>query len=324
MRNKEKREGSYSDRAKGATGKDDKDNNGNSVIMDADRTGPEEVFDSSKYDAMSDLTKESNLEAKSVEILSDRGPTTNDLRPEEIKNELITTPIKGRGQISDISNNTTTATETSRITPMTFEERARTIREVNEEGKRNTQSSSSYSELLKDSSSPYQYIKEDKLTLYLNLLLSVENAAIERLHARIQQSLLPELREQLVHHLEETKEQKSRLATLIHGLGGEPTNERAELPICSPPKVLADALKVSAITPEEQELKTMENDALIEYAEILGYNTVIQIATKMKIGEAIMPLRQSLQEEEEIFAWMRANLPSNFVKLWSKIEQPAA
>ena len=98
------------------------------------------------------------------------------------------------------------------------------------------------------------------------------------------------------------------------------TNGRAELPIYSPPKVLADALKASAVAPEEQELKTMENDALIEYAEILGYNTVIPMATKMNIGEAIMPLRQNLQEEEGMLAWMRANLPSNFVKLWSKIE----
>jgi hypothetical protein len=57
---------------------------------------------------------------------------TKGLRSEEIKNELITTPREERGQTPDISDNTT-ATETSRITPMTFEERARTIREVNEE-----------------------------------------------------------------------------------------------------------------------------------------------------------------------------------------------
>jgi ferritin-like metal-binding protein YciE len=46
----------------------------------------------------------------------------------------------------------------------------------------------------------------------------------------------------------------------------------------------------------------------------------IQLATKINIGEAIMPLRQNLQEEEKMVAWMRANLPSNFVQLWSKID----
>jgi ferritin-like metal-binding protein YciE len=46
----------------------------------------------------------------------------------------------------------------------------------------------------------------------------------------------------------------------------------------------------------------------------------IQLATRINIGEAIMPLRQNLQEEEKMVAWMRANLPSNFVQLWSKID----
>jgi hypothetical protein len=46
----------------------------------------------------------------------------------------------------------------------------------------------------------------------------------------------------------------------------------------------------------------------------------IQLATRINIGEAIMPLRQNLHEEEKMVAWMRANLPSNFVQLWSKID----
>jgi ferritin-like metal-binding protein YciE len=171
------------------------------------------------------------------------------------------------------------------------------------------------------SSLSYQSGKEKKFILYLNIMLSIENAAIERLHARIQQSPLAEVREQLVHHLEETREQKNRLITLIHRLGGQPTNERADLSGISLPKVLADAaFKASATTPQEQELRTMEADALIEYAEVIGYNMAIQMATKINIGEAIMPLRQNLQEEEKMVAWMRANLPSIFVQLWSKID----
>ncbi len=132
MTNKEKRAGSRSEHAEGATGKDNKDSKDNSAITDAERIGPKEVFDSSKYDAMSDMTKGSNLETKNVETLSNTGQETKGLRSEEIKNELITTPREERVQTPDISDNTT-ATDTSRITPMTFEERARTIREVNEE-----------------------------------------------------------------------------------------------------------------------------------------------------------------------------------------------
>lgn len=205
---------------------------------------------------------------------------------------------------------------TPKMTPMMVEERARTIREVKEEETHQHLSPSTSS----SSSLSYQTGKEKKFVLYLNIMLSIENAAIERLHARIQQSPLAEVREQLVQHLEETREQKSRLITLINRLGGEPTNERSDLFGYSLPKVLADAFKASATTPEEQELRTMEADALIEHAEVIGYNMVIQLATKINIGEAIMPLRQNLQEEDKMVAWMRANLPSNFVQLWSKID----
>jgi hypothetical protein len=47
---------------------------------------------------------------------------------------------------------------------------------------------------------------------------------------------------------------------------------------------------------EEKELITLAIDALIEQQEVLGYNTLIQFAAKMNIGEALAPTRQSLQE----------------------------
>jgi len=121
--------------------------------------------------------------------------------------------------------------------------------------------------------------------------------------------------------LEETREQKSRLITLIHRLGGQPTNERADLSGISLPKVMADAFEASATTPQEQELRTIEAYALIEYAEVIGYNMATQMATKINNGEAIMPLRQNVQEDEKMVVWMRAILPSMFVQLWSKIDQ---
>ena len=309
-----KRTGARSEPAKGPAVKDGGEDN-SSAMADAPRIHAKEVFDSSNYDAMSDMTKASNRDTKNVESLPDTKRITNSVNPE---------------QIDDNNNNksiTTTATTASssgveeeeitpKMTPMMVEERARTIREVKEEETHQHLSPSTSS----SSSLSYQTGKEKKFVLYLNIMLSIENAAIERLHARIQQSPLAEVREQLVQHLEETREQKSRLITLINRLGGEPTNERSDLFGYSLPKVLADAFKASATTPEEQELRTMESDALIEHAEVIGYNMAIQLATKINIGEAIMPLRQNLQEEEKMVAWMRANLPSNFVQLWSKID----
>ena len=79
---------------------------------------------------------------------------------------------------------------------------------------------------------------------------------------------------------------------MIRSLGGQPTEERAQLPIqLSPSKYLSDTLKASSNI-AEQELKTIETDAVIENAEVVGYNTLIQMAQKMDdIGEAISVLR---------------------------------
>lgn len=290
-------------------------------MADAARINTKEVFDSSQYNAMRDLTKASNQETKNVETLPDTKRITNSVNTEQIdnnNNKSITTTAATASASASASLSGVEEEEgiTPKMTPMMVEERARTIREVKEEETHQHLSPSTSS----SSSLSYQTGKEKKFVLYLNIMLSIENAAIERLHARIQQSPLAEVREQLVQHLEETREQKSRLITLINRLGGEPTNERSDLFGYSLPKVLADAFKASATTPEEQELRTMEADALIEHAEVIGYNMAIQLATKINIGEAIMPLRQNLQEEEKMVAWMRANLPSNFVQLWSKID----
>ena len=305
MTKKEKRTGAHSEPAKGSARKDTIDNN--SAADYAARIHPKEVFDSSKYNAMSDMSKGENLETKNVETLAHTQRTRNNVKPEQIDNKSITTTDAATSAVEEAM---------PKITPMMVEERARTMREVNKEEMHQKMSSSTPS-----SSLSYQSGKEKKFILYLNIMLSIENAAIERLPVRIQQSqLVEEVREQLVHHLEETREQKSRLITLIHRLGGQPTSERANLSGISLPKVLADAFKASATTPQEQELRTIEADALIEYAEVIGYNMAIQMATKINIGEAIMPLRQNLQEEEKMVAWMRANLPSIFVQLWSKID----
>jgi ferritin-like metal-binding protein YciE len=75
----------------------------------------------------------------------------------------------------------------------------------------------------------------DKIALYLNDALSVENAAIKRLQLRLRQTRLADIKEQLQHHLDETKEQQNRLKRLISSLGQKPTNDRGRLPVMSSP-----------------------------------------------------------------------------------------
>lgn len=57
----------------------------------------------------------------------------------------------------------------------------------------------------------YHHHLSDKFLLYLNSSLAMENAALERVQRRVQQTILEDSRQQLQHHLEETKEQQDRL-----------------------------------------------------------------------------------------------------------------
>ena len=64
---------------------------------------------------------------------------------------------------------------------------------------------------------------KDKLVEHFNEMLSAENAAIDRLDSRIQECLLPEGKQQLQHHQDETRAHQERLKQIITDLGGSPT-----------------------------------------------------------------------------------------------------
>jgi ferritin-like metal-binding protein YciE len=165
----------------------------------------------------------------------------------------------------------------------------------------------------------------EKFILYLNTTLAVENAALERLQSRIQQTILEDAKQQLQHHLEETRDQQDRLRRLITKLGGTPIQEKAKLPILSPPESIAKMMEnTMIITAAERELQESIQDTIIENSEVAGYNMLIQIASKMKVADAIPSLRQNLEEEEEMFGWLRANTPAMFAKLWPQIERESS
>ncbi len=161
----------------------------------------------------------------------------------------------------------------------------------------------------------------DKFVFYLNIALAAENSALERLQSRIQQTILEDAKQQLQHHLEETMEQQDRLRQIITKLGGTPTQEKAKLPIASPPESIVKTMENTMMTSAaEHELKESIQDTIIENAEVTGYTMLIQMAVKMNVADAIPSLRQNLNEEEEMFGWLRANAPAMFAKLWPQIE----
>ena len=159
----------------------------------------------------------------------------------------------------------------------------------------------------------------DKLLLYLNDALAVENAAIPRLEQRIKESRLEDARAQLRHHLEETREQQRRLSQLIGELRGKPTREMAKLPIPQSPKSLSARLSRS-MTEAEMQLKRAKEDSVIENAEIVMYDTLSQVAQQMGIGAALPVLNQNLNEEKEMADWLRANTPVMITQLFPEVE----
>ena len=160
----------------------------------------------------------------------------------------------------------------------------------------------------------------EKITLYLNEALSMENAAVERLKLRIKQTKIESVKQRLQLHLEETREQQNRLKQLISDVGGKnPTKDKAQLPIPWATKTMAKMIG-RMMTSAELELKGTKEDAVIENAEIVLYDMLMQLVERMGITNAISVLNQSLSEEKAMAEWIRTNAPDVLMQLWPEIE----
>ena len=162
----------------------------------------------------------------------------------------------------------------------------------------------------------------NRLLIYLNDALAMENASAERLQTRIKETDIEELKITLQKHLEETRQQQKRLEEIISNLGAKPTEEKAGLPILTSPKSIAEDMEKKATTAEWQ-LKYAEQDAIIENAEVVGYEMLIQWAMKVNVDKVIPVLMQNLKEEEDMRMWLRANTPRLFAESWPRIEEEA-
>ena len=194
----------------------------------------------------------------------------------------------------------------------------------------------------------------NKLLQYLNEMLSTENAALERLESRIQQTTLENVKAQLQQHLQETREQQQRLINLINNRGVgttfSPTSSKADLPLLNPktettsrvdemiskPKdtestKMRDQDKLKSIVNEtenvmmkaEKELQEAKQDGIVENAEIISYRTLIEVAKIIGANDALPILEQSLKEEESMAKWIMTNLSELLEKLWPYIESSA-
>ena len=148
----------------------------------------------------------------------------------------------------------------------------------------------------------------------LNLALSYENAAVDRLEKRLSESIVPEVKDRLRHHLEQTKEQQERIRERIKALGGrelgmEPTYEKGKLPIPEPPKQLKMMIE-STSSEKEREIWESLNDLIIERAEAIMYKGGIQALELLKADKkTVKTLERNLKEEESFGNWLEKNNP---------------
>ena len=168
----------------------------------------------------------------------------------------------------------------------------------------------------------------------LNEVLSTENASIDRIISRIDQTPLQEVKQRLKQHLEETHIQKQRLKRIIIGLGGKPTDAKADLSISNLPMMTMrkNFLKTVELNTEsngrenpmleEDELAQIKQDFVIEHDELVAYESLLrrmQMTDPPQQHEITFLLEKSMQEEESMAYWYKIHTPLILDNLWPKM-----
>ena len=175
--------------------------------------------------------------------------------------------------------------------------------------------------------------ENNKFINNLNEILSIENAAIERLERRILETPRQDSKNLLQQHLKEEKEQQRRLVDLISSYGKKPTNSKADIISLHSlinetrdkmkkdnvteakdtdiiTKILCKAINDNKtnnnvnntiMTSEESEILNTKEDALIKNDEISSYKKILKIDGGAMSKDTINILKQNLQEKESIY-----------------------
>ena len=152
----------------------------------------------------------------------------------------------------------------------------------------------------------------------LNLALSYENAAVDRLENRLSECIVSELKEKIKHHLAQTREQQKRLQERIRALGGEIILEKGRLPIPEPPQSIKVLIE-SRSTDNEREVWESLNDLIIERAEAIMYRGGIQALELLEADKkTIKTLEKILKEEQAFGDWLEKNNPKIAKRLMTK------
>ena len=144
----------------------------------------------------------------------------------------------------------------------------------------------------------------------LNLALSFENASVERLEKRLSECIVPEVKQKILHHLDQTKKQQERLRERIRvlGTGMAPTSEKGRLAIPEPPHKLKMMIESSS-SDKEREVWESLNDLIIERAEAIMYRGGIQALQLLKADKKTIKELDKCLKEEAFGDWLEKNNP---------------
>ncbi len=179
------------------------------------------------------------------------------------------------------------------------------------------------------------------LIKHLDKILLLENAALERLPVRIDDTFIEEMRERMIPHLKHTVNQKNKLEQMI--MEFKKRYDHLGLKITQRPIVssinnqiensIQASLKPSGTKSEnftdestafaeEAEFAKIKQDYIIEYDELVAYETLIQIAETTEFEDkdsVIKLLDKGKQEEESMVYWFQVHAPVILDNLWPKM-----
>ncbi len=164
------------------------------------------------------------------------------------------------------------------------------------------------------------YMSDAALDVYrtgLKNAHALEEQAIQLMQRQLERyERYPEVAQKLEQHIRETEGQIGRLEELLHGMG----TDRSVLKDWATSIMGNLAALGHAIMPDEILKNTFANLAF-ENFEIASYTSLIAMAEATGNAGHVPALRQTLNEEERMAAWIRDNTPAISLKYMQLYEE---
>jgi ferritin-like metal-binding protein YciE len=125
--------------------------------------------------------------------------------------------------------------------------------------------------------------------------MSAEQQILKMLPELQKESQIPEVKQALQHHEQETQQQVQNLQQVFQGIGAKP-----ESTTCFAVKGIAEehkALHKEKPSPEVLEMANLAGAAKTEHYEMAMYTSLVQMANDLGENEAAQLLQQNLRQE---------------------------